>query len=78
MEKIDRKKLGKYVRRHPAARHRDIARRFGCKVSLVGKALQIKPDRTRYCKKLDAQLVKRINSARPRSFEQISHIWYRE
>ena len=40
MEKIDRKKLGKYVRRHPEARLKDIARHFGCKVSIIGKAIR--------------------------------------
>jgi hypothetical protein len=48
------------------------------KNDLLYKALQIKPDRMRYCKKLDEVLVKRINSIRPHRFEQISEIWYRE
>lgn len=48
------------------------------KNDLLYKALQIKPERMRYCKKLDEALVKRINSIKPRRFEQISDIWYRE
>ena len=48
------------------------------KNDLLYKALQIKPERMRYCKKLDEKLVERINRVRPRSFEQISGIWYRE
>lgn len=48
------------------------------KNDLLYKALQIKPERMRYCKKLDEVLVKRFNSLRPRTFEQISEIWYKE
>jgi hypothetical protein len=47
------------------------------KNDLLYKALQIKPERMRYCKKLDEVLVERINSIKPRNFEQISEIWYR-
>lgn len=46
------------------------------KNDLLYKALQIKPERIRYCQKLDEALVKRINGARPHTFEQISAIWY--
>ena len=46
------------------------------KNDLLYKALQIKEERMRYCKKLDELLVKRINNIRPRSFERISKVWY--
>jgi hypothetical protein len=48
------------------------------KNDLLYKALQIKPERMDYCKKLDERLVTVINRVRPRTFEQISDIWYRE
>ncbi len=48
------------------------------KNDLLYKALQIKPDRMRYCKKLDEYLVKRINTVRPKTFSQIEEIWYRD
>lgn len=48
------------------------------KNDLLYKSLQIKPERMRYCKKLDDVLVRRINAASPRSFGQISEIWYRD
>ena len=47
------------------------------KNDLLYKALQIKEDRMRYCKKLDEYMVKRIDTVRPSSFSQISDIWYR-
>lgn len=48
------------------------------KNDLLYKALQIKEERMRYCKKLDEALVRDIDSVKPRSFEQISEIWYQE
>ena len=46
------------------------------KNDLLYKALQIKAERQRYCMKMDEYLVKRINQDKPRTFEQISSIWY--
>lgn len=43
---------------------------------LFYKALQIPSERMRYCKKMDAYLVERLNAAKPTSFEQIENIWY--
>ena len=43
---------------------------------LFYKALQIKPERMRYCKKMDAWLVQRMNQAKPATFADIESIWY--
>lgn len=43
---------------------------------LFYKALQIAPERMRYCKKMDALLVKRMNEEKPKTFEQIEKVWY--
>lgn len=43
---------------------------------LFYKALQIAPERMRYCKKMDAYLVERMNREKPKTFEQIESIWY--
>ncbi len=43
---------------------------------LFYKALQIEPDRMQYCKKMDAQLVERMNQRKPKTFEEIRDIWY--
>ncbi len=43
---------------------------------LLYKALQIAPERMRYCKKMDAYLVERMNKEKPTTFEQIESIWY--
>lgn len=43
---------------------------------LFYKALQIEPNRMRYCKKMDAYLVERMNEVKPTTFNQIENIWY--
>jgi len=43
---------------------------------LLYKALQIAPERMRYCKKMDAYLVERMNSQKPKTLGQIEAIWY--
>jgi hypothetical protein len=48
------------------------------KNDLLYKALQIKPERMQYCKKMDERLVANINRSHPKTLRQISDIWYRE
>lgn len=43
---------------------------------LFYKALQIEPQRMRYCKKMDAYLVEHMNRVKPATFAQIESIWY--
>lgn len=43
---------------------------------LLYKSLQIAPERMRYCKKIDAYLVERMNETKPRTLTQIESIWY--
>ena len=46
------------------------------KNDLFYKALQIEPERVRYCKALDSILVEKMNSKKPTTMEQIADIWY--
>ncbi len=46
------------------------------KNDLFYKALQIAPERMRYCKKMDSYLVEKMNRVKPRSFSEIGSIWY--
>ena len=46
------------------------------KNDLLYKSLQIAPERMRYCKKMDAYLVDRMNRRKPTTFQQIESIWY--
>lgn len=43
---------------------------------LFYKALQIKPARARYCKKMDEYLVEQINQKKPKTMAEIEDIWY--
>lgn len=46
------------------------------KNDLLYKALQIKPTRTQYCKKVDSRLVRELAQRKPKTFEKIADIWY--
>ena len=46
------------------------------KNDLFYKALQIKPDRMAYCKKMDALLVEKMNRRRPQTMRQLEDMWY--
>lgn len=46
------------------------------KNDLLYKALQIKPERQRWCKKMDESLVKKVKSRRPKTLDQLERIWY--
>ncbi len=43
---------------------------------LFYKALQIEPERMRFCMKMDEYLVERMNRVKPATFKQIEDIWY--
>lgn len=45
---------------------------------LFYKSLQIAPERMRYCKKMDAYLVERMNQVKPETLAQIESIWYED
>lgn len=46
------------------------------KNDLFYKALQIVPEQMTYCKKMDEFLVKKLNSRKPQTMQQIEDIWY--
>lgn len=48
------------------------------KNDLLYKALEIKPERARYCKKMDERLVKEISKKKPKTIQKIKDIWYNE
>ena len=55
---------------------RNIINIIASKNDLFYKALQIDPDRMRYCQRMDSFLVERMNRRKPRTFSQIEAIWY--
>jgi len=46
------------------------------KNDLFYQALQIERERMRFCKKMDASLVEKINTRRPRTMRELEELWY--
>ena len=44
---------------------------------LFYKALRIRPERMRYCQKMDEHLVKRLGETHPQTLAEIENIWYK-
>lgn len=44
---------------------------------LLYESLQIERERMRYCKKMDKDLVERMNKKKPKTFKEIEDIWYK-
>jgi hypothetical protein len=61
---------------HTARSIRNFINIIASKNDLFYKALQIEQDRVRFCKKMDAALVERMNRSKPATLSQIENIWY--
>lgn len=48
------------------------------KNDLLYKALQIKPDRIRWCQKMDLRLINEVQKKKPKTMQEIKDIWYNE
>lgn len=48
------------------------------KNDLIYRALQIKPERMRYCQKIDSELVKDVKECKPKTLDDLADIWYKE
>lgn len=57
---------------------RNIVNIVASKEDILYKALQIDPQRMRYCKKTNEQLLKTINTKKPTTMAQLADIWYAE
>ena len=61
---------------HTARSIRNFINIIASKNDLFYKALQIEPERTRFCKKMDAALVDKMNRLKPKTMAAIEDIWY--
>ena len=61
---------------HDARSIRNFINIIASKNDLFYKALQIKPDRARYCKKMDSHLVETMKRKKPKTLSKIADIWY--
>lgn len=55
---------------------RNLVNIIASKNDLFYKALQIEPERMTFCKKMDAALVDKMNTRKPKSMRAIEEIWY--
>ena len=62
--------------KHTPRSLRNIINIIASKNDLFYKALQIAPERMRYCKKMDSILVDKINRKKPTTMGQIENLWY--
>lgn len=63
-------------RGHDARTIRNWINLVASKNDLLYKALNIEPSRRRWCKEMDAELVRKINERKPRTLDEIEDIWY--
>jgi len=62
--------------KHTPRSIRNFVNIIASKNDLFYKALQIEPERMRFCKKMDSDLVDKLNRKKPKSFREIERIWY--
>ena len=61
---------------HTVRSIRNFVNIIASKNDLFYKALAIEPSRMRYCKKMDADLVEKMNTKKPKTMEALEDIWY--
>lgn len=61
---------------HTSRSIRNFINIIASKNDLLYKALKIEPNRMRWCKKMDDELVRKIKTRRPKTKEQLQKIWY--
>ncbi len=63
--------------KHTAKTLRNLVNIMASKQDMIYKALQISPNRaSRYCKKLEANIIEKFNSQKPDTKDKIADIWY--
>ena len=61
---------------HDVRTLRNLINIIASKNDLLYKALEIKPERMRFCKKMDEHLINEINKKHPKSIDELANIWY--
>lgn len=61
---------------HTPASLKNLVNLMASKEDLLYKALEIDPERLRYCKKVNEELITAINKKKPKTLEQLADIWY--
>ena len=61
---------------HDVRSIRNLVNIVASKNDLLYKALEIRPERMRFCKKMDEHLVAAINKRHPKTMSELADIWY--
>ncbi len=61
---------------HTPTSLKNLVNLMASKEDLLYKSLQIDPERLRYCKKVNEELIKTINKKKPKTLEQLADVWY--
>lgn len=61
---------------HTPASLKNLVNLMASKEDLLYKSLQIDPERLRYCKKVNEELIQTINKKKPKTLEALADIWY--
>lgn len=64
--------------KHTVGTIRNFINIIASKNDLFYKALEINPERMRFCKKMDERLISKINKKKPKNMKQLEDIWYEE
>lgn len=62
--------------KHTVGTIRNFINIIASKNDLFYKALEINPERMRFCKKMDDTLISKINHKKPKTMKQMEDIWY--
>ena len=61
---------------HSPTSLKNLVNLMASKEDLLYKSLQIDPERLRYCKKVNEELIQTINKKKPKTIAQLADIWY--
>ncbi len=61
---------------HTPATLKNLVNLMASKEELLYKSLQIDPERLRYCKKVNEELIQTINKKKPKTIDELADIWY--
>lgn len=64
------------VKNHTPNTLKNLVNLMAAKEDLIYKSLEIDPQRVRWCKKVNENLIETINKKKPKTLEQLEDIWY--
>lgn len=64
------------AQKHTPNTLKNIVNIIASKEDLIYKALEIDPERARFCKRVNEELIETINKKKPKTIKELSDIWY--